>query len=169
MTGDCILITAPAVDFNKFLSAGHKMTGKSLSSAADKKHGVTDAEKFLSCLSVMGGDTGEMSPRLMAHLSFSLLVWGDERDLLDVFQICGLPFVVTDTVTRGVQGAVITGSLSRWRDAIASGMRPMVEPGVRHLFGQMLSRFEQSGLSSVWNDYTRTNAPSGGLYLTLKR
>jgi hypothetical protein len=168
--GDCLLITTPAVDFDQFLAAGHQMTGRSLSSAADaNRRPISDAEKFLSCLSILNGDAGVgLSPRLLSHVSFSMLVWGAERDLLDVFQLCGMPFVVTDTVARGIQASVMTGTLTQWRDAIASGLRPAVEPSVRHFFGQMLVRFEQSGLSAVWQDFTKKTAPIG-FYLEDKR
>lgn len=171
MSGDCILITTPSIDFNQFLAAGHKMTGRSLSAAADaSRREITDAEKFLSCLSILNGDSGAgLSPRLLGHVSFSVLVWGDERDLLDVFQLCGgMPFVVTDTVARGIQAAVVTGTLGQWRDAISSGLRPGVEAGVRHVFAQMLTRFEQCGLSAVWRDYSKKSTPAG-FYLEVNR
>lgn len=166
--GDCLLITTPAVNFNQFLAAGRQMTGRSLSSVADSSHRpMSDTEKYLSCLSVLHGDAGVgFAPRLLAHVSFSMLVWGDERDLLDVFQICGMPFVVADTVTRNVQAAVITGTLAQWRDAIVSGLRPSIDENIRHLFGQMMIRFEQCGLA-IWQDYTK-KATDHGFYLEEK-
>jgi hypothetical protein len=170
MSGDALLITTPAVDFDRFLTDGHKMTGRSLATSADStRRQISDTEKFLSCLAVLNGDTGVgFPPRLLAHVSFSMLVWGDDRDLLDVFQLCGMPFVMTDTIARGIQAGVITGTLSEWRDAVASGLRQSIEPAVRHIFGQMLIRFEQSGLSAVWADFSKKASPIG-FYLEDKR
>lgn len=159
---DCILITVPQVDFDQFLTVCHKATGRSLSSVADSSHReLAESEKFLSCLGALQGDS---NLRLLGHVSFSVLVWGDERDLLDVFAVGGMQFVVGDTITRGVQIAVMSGTLAQWRDAIASGLNQGVTPSVRHIFTQMLARFEQVGLSGVWKDYSRRN-DKVGLYL----
>lgn len=170
MNCGCLLITTPNVDFNQFLTAGHKMTGRSLAEAADRKPNITDTEKFLSCLSILNGDNGAgLSPRLLNHVSFSMLVWADERDMLDIFQLSsGMPFVVTETVARGIQAGVVSGTLAQWRDGIASGLRLDVQEGVRTAFAKMHACFEQCGLAALWSDFSRKATPTG-YYLELKR
>ena len=162
-----LLITTPQVDFNHFLAAGHKMTGRSFAMAADKAaRSMCDVEKFLSCLSVMEGGQGQaFSPQFLPFVSLTVLVWGDERDLLDVLAICGMKFIVFDTVTRGIQGAVVTGNLSQWRDAVIGGLQEHQQSGVQEVFRHIQMRFEQHGLG-LWQGIKKT---SDGLFIEDQR
>jgi hypothetical protein len=160
------LITTPAIDLDKFLVAGHQMTGQTLSAKADKSaRTLTDVERFLSCLETLG--TGQpsdaFSPRLLDHVSFSVLVWGDERDLLDYLQITNMPFVVADTVVRGIQVAIVSGTLGKWRDAIISGLKSHVPPNVREIFRTTMWGFESAGLSAIWDGYRKVEVKGGYL------
>jgi hypothetical protein len=132
--------------------------GYSPSAKADaSRRELHDAEKFMSCLAAMKDENAPagLSPHLLTHVSFSVLVLADERDMQDILEYCsGMPFVITDTIARNVQAAVVTGTLAQWRDAVISGCQPAVEPTVRALFNQILSLFETVNLS-VWKDCER--------------
>jgi hypothetical protein len=158
MQSFAILIQQPAIDFDRFLSMCHEMFGYSPSSASDASHReLSDSERFLSCLAAMKDQRAPVSlpPHLLAHVSFSVLVATNERDLLDVIECCStMSFATADTVVRGVQTAVITGTLSQWKTAILSGCNESVEPSVRFLFNQVLTLFENAGLR-VWGDCSR--------------
>jgi hypothetical protein len=96
-----------------------------------------------------------LSPHLLAHVSFSVLITADERDMQDILEYCsGMPFVITDTVARSVQVSVVTGTLAQWRSAVISGCQPTVEPTVRMLFNRIVSLFESVNLN-VWMDCER--------------
>ena len=150
-----ILIQQPAIDFARFLSVSHEMFGYSPSAAADASHKqLSDSERFLSCLAAMKDQNAPVTlpPHLLTHVSFSILVATSERDLMDVLECCSsMPFTSADTIVRGVQTAVITGTLSQWKTAILAGCSEYTESTVRHLFNQMLGLFEASNLN-VWGD-----------------
>lgn len=153
-----IMIQQPNVDFSMFLATAHKMFGYSPSSASDATNKqLSEAERFLSCLAAMKDQNAPVSlpPHLLAHVSFSVLVAANERDILDVLEYCStMAFTTAETVARGVDAAVITGTLSQWRYAVVAGCSPQVEPSVRALFNKILSLFESQNLS-VWNTCSR--------------
>ena len=158
MTPSAILVQQPSIDFPTFLLHTEQALGYSPGTASDASPlQLHDAEKFMSCLAGMkdqGAPVG-LPPHLLTHVSFSMLVCAEDRDMQDALEYCsGLPFTVADTVARGVQIAVITGSLAQWRDAVISGCQFAVEPTVRALFNHVLSLFESVNLN-VWKDCER--------------
>ena len=173
MQPDAVLIQRPAVDFTTFLGLSHQMLGYSPARAADAcPRELTDAERFLSCLAALrdpGAPVG-LTPNLLAHVSFSVLVAADERDLLDILEAAsGMSFVATETLARGVQASVITGTLGQWRDAVRSGTKQTAEPTVRACYCKILVLFEQAGLGHVWADCEKRPAPDQLFYLEDKR
>jgi hypothetical protein len=99
-----------------------------------------------------------LSPHLLKHVSFSAFIGADERDMLEILQLAGMPFVVVETIVRSVQAAVVTGTLSQWRDAVVSGCSKGVPTPVRHCFNKLHGLFIASGLN-VWGDYTPRSTP----------
>jgi len=172
MQFDAVLIQRPAIDFTTFLGLSHKMFGHSPASAADRnRRQLNDAERFLSCLAALKDTNAPVGlpPNLLTHVSFSVLLATSERDLLDVLGYCArMPFVAADTVVRGIQAAVITGTLAEWRDAVISGCQANVEVTVRALFNKILSIFEAANLN-VWSDCTRRPSKDNTLLLEDKR
>ena len=120
-----ILISAPAIDFRTFIGLSHKVLGRSPAAPSDAcRRELSDAERFLSCLAAMRDERAPvgLSPHLLQHVSFSAFIGADERDMLEILQLCaGMPFVAVETIVRGVQAAVVTGTLDQWKDAVVSG------------------------------------------------
>ena len=172
MPSHAVLIQQPAIDFTQFLGNSHEMFGVSLSAKSDASHKqLTDTERFLSCLAAIQDGEAPVSlpPNLLTHVSFSVLVAIDDREMLDVLTCCSkMPFVVADTVARGVQAAVITGSLSQWRRAVLSGCRVEAHQSVRELFNKILVLFESAYLD-VWTDCRRKEGPGNTLLLEDQR
>ncbi len=168
MNALAVLIQSPSIDFAKFLSVSREMFGYSPSASADASHKqLSDSERFLSCLAAMKDRNAPVAlpPHLLAHVSFSILVATSERDLMDVLECCSsMPFTTADTVIRGVQTAVITGTLSQWKTAIIAGCSEYTEPTVRHLFNKMLGLFEAANLN-VWNDCIKRESRDNTLLL----
>ena len=161
MPADAILIQQPAIDFSTFIGLSHQMLGYSPAANADASHrNLNEAERFLSCLAAMKNAHAPvgLSPRLLTHVSFSVLVASEERDMQDILECCaGMPFVIADTVSRGIQVAVVTGTLAQWRDAVLSGCQQDMEFNVRTLFNKVLGLFEAVNLN-VWSDCARRQA-----------
>ena len=168
MTPEALLINRPAIDFGVFLGVSHKVLGYNLAAASDASHRQQDdAEKFLSCLAAMHDQKAlpGLPPRLLTHVSFSVFIIADERDMLDILEGCSaMPFAIAETVRRGVQAAVISGTLGQWRDAVASGSTPGVESAVRFCFNKIYSLFCAEGLN-VWTDFRTREAPDRATFL----
>ena len=158
MIPNAVLIQQPAIDFSTFLSVTSQALGYSPSTNVDGSHRrLHDVEKFTSCLAAIKDEQAPVGlpPYLMAHVSFSLLVMADDDDMQDALEYCaGMPFVRADTLMRGVSVAVITGTLSQWRDAVISGCGHCSQPSVRILFNRILNLFESVNLN-VWKDCDR--------------
>jgi hypothetical protein len=153
-----LLIQQPSIDFAKLLATSHDMFGYSISAASDASHKrLSDSERFLSCLSAMKNQNAPVGlpPHLLSHVSFSILIATDDRDLMDILECCSsMTFTTADTVVRGVQAAVVTGTLLQWKTAVLSGCHEITEPSVRFLFNKILAQFEAANLG-VWSDCTR--------------
>jgi hypothetical protein len=161
MNPDAVLIQVPSIDFRTFIGLSHKVLGRSPAAPSDAcRRELSDAERFLSCLAAMRDERAPvgLSPHLLKHVSFSAFVGADERDMLEILQLAGMPFVVVETIVRGVQAAIVTGTLSQWRDAVVSGCSKGVPTPVRHCFNKLYGLFTAAGLN-VWGDYTPRNTP----------
>jgi hypothetical protein len=164
MTPDCVLIQQPNVDFGTFLGISRDALGYSPAAASDaSSKQQSDAERFLSCLAAIQDEKAPagLLPSLLSHVAFSVLIVADERDALGIFQASGgMPFVVTETVRRGLLMAVMTGTLAQWRDAVKTGSDPSQEQNIRACYTKLLCLFELVGLN-VWLDFTKKT--TGGL------
>lgn len=161
MPVEAILIAGPAIDFNTLLSVAHQALGRNLAEAADASHRkMADAEKFLTCIAALRGEDHAITPDLLGHVSFTILVIADGRDMLAILEMTsGMAFVRTQTTARDVDMAVVTGTLSQWKNAVVSGTDEVASPIVRTCYSKILLLFDRAGLTSVWNDYDRSTAP----------
>lgn len=161
MNPDAVLIQVPSIDFRTFVGLSNKALGRSPCAAADaSRRYLSDAERFLSCLAAMRDEKAPVGlpPHLLKHVSFSAFIGADERDMLEILQVASMPFVVTETIARGVQIAVVTGTLDQWRDAVISGCAKGVPTPVRHCFNKLHGLFTAAGLK-VWPDYSPRPGP----------
>ena len=167
MPVEAVLITTPAIDFTTLLGLTHHALGYNIASNADASHRkLVDAEKFLSCLAALKEEDGEITPNLLAHVSFSVLVIAEERDLLDILErTSGMSFVRAETTAPNVNVAVITGTLAQWRDAVVSGTDEATPPTVRTCYSKILLLFDRAGLTSVWSKFDRSTAPDRSGFL----
>jgi hypothetical protein len=118
MTPNFLLVQVPTPDFNKLLTVSQQALGYNAAEAVDSNPVIrTDAERFLSCLAAMQDQHAQpgFASHLLNHVAFSVLVAADERDMLAIVEIGQMPFVVVDTCARGVQLAVMSGTLAQWK------------------------------------------------------
>jgi len=159
MTPEALIILRPEIDFSTFLGVALKVLGHSLASAADASSVKrSDPSRFLSCLSSMRSDGPDMSPRLLPHLSYSLLIVADEHDILDILECAaGMSFVTTESQVRNVLFAVVTGTLAQWKAAVIAGASQEIEPTVRYAFNKIQGLFKAEGLN-LWAGYRQRQA-----------
>jgi hypothetical protein len=105
----------------------------------------------------------------MAHVTFSVFIGTDAEDMLDILERCpGMPAVVAETTARGIQAAVVTGTLAQWREAVKAGSNPKVAATVRHGFNRIHGQFCAQGLN-VWSECRTRTASDQTFYLEDKR
>ena len=172
MIPNALLIQTAAIDFRTLLGMSQQALGCNLSQAIDASPiKRSEAERFLICLAALRGEQVEsgLPPGLFAHVSLGTLVAADDRDMIDILQTCsGMPFVVADTQVRGVQLAVITGTLAQWRDAVRAGSAQGNEFNVRQLFNRVM-RLVEEAVGFVWKDCEARHLPDTTYYLEDKR
>ncbi len=169
MAIEVCLINTPKVEFDRLKEIVKQATGRRLR-ASDDMVIASDTQRFLNCLATMRDESAALGwqPHLFAHVSLSVLILADERDLLDVLECCRMPFAVTDTLARNVQCAVISGTLAQWRDAVKNGSSMSVEPSVRHAFNKLYSLFKAANLN-VWGDCVKKPVSDNTFCLEDKR
>ena len=172
MIPEARFIVKPDINFATFVGLSQQALGRSPATKVDASalH-PSETERFLSCLAALRDPHAPvgLSPHLLAHVTFSILVAADERDMFDIMQVvAGMPFVVTDTVLRGVQLSVITGNLNQWRDCVISGSVTKVEYNVRAFFNSVMQLFIVNGLD-IWKELKRTSVKDGTFLLTDQR
>ena len=110
-----------------------------------------------------------LASHLMAHVTFSVFIGADAEDMLDILERCpGMPAIVAETTVRGVQAAVITGTLAQWREAVKVGSHPKVPATVRYGFNRIHGQFCAQGLN-VWGELHTRAAVDQTFYLEDKR
>jgi len=170
MRVDAVLIQQPAIDFNTFLGLTHEALGYSPAGPSDACHRqLSDAERFISCLAALRDQKAvpDLSPSLLTHVSFSVLIAADDRDVIEIVQAAaGMPFVRAETLARGMELVVITGTLAQWRDAVITGTKG--EGAVQACYCKVLTLFEQVGLN-VWSDCTKKPTSNRLFYLEDRR
>lgn len=172
MAASAVLIVQPNIDFTTFLGLAHKVLGYSPSTNVDQSRlDHADAERFISCLAALRDPSAPagITPNLLGHVSYSVFLLTDERDLIDILEAAsGLHVVTADTLVRNMMLAVVSGTLAQWRDAVASGATPAAEHTVRALFCQIMSLFEGAGLGKVWKDFQTKPLDDNTFYLEYK-
>jgi len=166
------IIQRPAVDMTTFIGISHKVLGRSPAAAVDAcSRKMSDAERFLSCLATFRDPEARvgLQPNLLTHVTFSLFLVADERDLLDIIDCAsGMPVVISETLGRGVMTAVLTGTLGQWRDAVKTGSNPGAEHSIRHCFNQIHGLFVAEGLN-LWSEFHTRSGPEHTFFLEDKR
>ena len=164
------LITTPSVNLRDFLLTCEKFLGYSLTRAADASRLVlSEPGKFLSYLAALRDQNARVgtapNPKFLSHVSFSVFVVAEERDLRDILECCsGMSFVTAETLVTRVLAAVITGTLAQWRDAVAAGFVREADPSVRVGFNRIHSLFYDMNLN-VWADYDIRQAADGTFFM----
>ena len=161
MKPEAIIIHRPNIDFSVFLGVALEVLGYSLATVADAStKQLTDADRFLSCLATMrdSNATVDLNPKLLPHVTYSILIVANEADILDIMECSGgMPFVTVETMVRGAMMAVMTGTLAEWKAAVLAGSTPETEPTVRAAYNKIHGLFRDEGLN-LWMDFRQRQA-----------
>jgi hypothetical protein len=157
-----------------FLALSNKLLGYSPASKADAASPtLKPIPHELACL--LGFKDHHASPNLKLTepfhdmYSFGFLVGADERDLPEILEVGKMPFVLQDTIMRGVQVALIVGTFRQWQSAIKRACKPDADQMVRLCFDKVYLKLEAEGLLKAFDMGRTHKLPDQTFYLEDQR
>jgi hypothetical protein len=162
MIPNAILILKTQLNQDVFLPLCSEILGRSPARTADTD-GLVDIRHLISTISNFS-ETPETDSYDL--LQFGFLIVADERDLAEILEVAsGMAFALTETIIRGIQAVIITGSLRQWTQAVARGCRKNQSTSIRACYDKIYLDFCQLGLSSIFCA-TKRDLPDHTFYLT---
>ena len=166
MNCEVVLVQTPEIDNRAFLGYTKKMLGYPIARAADQKlPKLSPGAHHLACIAAFKDrdappEASEMMPYL-GMLQYGFLIMADERDMQDILQMAsGCPFVAVETMMRGMQAALVTGSLRQWRTSVRVGCQSEhMSPAVRECYDKIYLAFCKVGLKDVFGRLTKRRLP----------
>jgi hypothetical protein len=147
------------MDLSQFLPVSRQLLGYSPAKAAD---GTTiplqELAHQLACIAAFKNEQAGTSVRsAILHLDLfhaGFLIAADERDMVEILEIAGMPFTLTVTLVRGIDAAIISGSLTQWRAAVkvACSAKTQLSRGARHAFNSVYKILCEHGLKDMFDD-----------------
>lgn len=173
MIGDTLNIShviRPLINWNIFVKHTYEILGRSITQKLDERaaytgdYNVRDVKAYLSMLSEMcspGMDLHAVlkNSRILDHLSYSFLVSGDIRLLVDIIINTDLKALPADDKI-----VLLTGTLSQWKRAVQAYLILGANPVSREFYTNIYHFFGFEGLSDLWPSVT--SAPDGTLLMT---
>ncbi len=92
---------------------------------------------------------------ILRHLSFSFLCVAATDTIQESLERTFLDHVVFDTIRRGFSGAIISGTVSNFKDAITECCDSTSNTDIRELYNQIYLLLQRSGLRRIWDAQTK--------------
>lgn len=160
MNPGVLLILLTNMDLLRFLPAARDVLGYSPAKAADSVTVPLQAvPHHIACMDSFKDENATPSIRSASHclnlFHAGFFIVADERDMLEILEVAGMPFISTESLARGVDAAIISGSLVQWRDAVKRGCHPGLQSrlfrGTRHAFNSVYKILCDQGLKEMFN------------------
>lgn len=173
MTPGVAMILQPEMDFGTLLPLTRKVLGYSIAKQADAAAiPLAPIAHQLACLA--GFKDGTSSPtvkggeRYLDLLSVGFLVGADERDMVYILEATlGMSYIVTDSIQRGVQAALIIGTLAQWQRAVRSACKTSTSTAVRQVYNAVYRQLSDQNLRPIFGDL-REHTQSDKTFLLLE-
>ena len=147
-----IPIILPDIKLNTLLDAANKAVGNVSRASDNTVRSQTIAEKYLSALSCLQGETkftpSIRNPSIQKHLFFSFLIFADCETMSKSMELSGLAHSVFDTKKKRLQMAIISGTLAEFRDAL---LECSDNDELADLYDGIYLTFEAAGFREVFN------------------
>jgi len=175
MSAGAALIMLSNLDLNTLLPLSREMLGYSLAKAADGLTApLSQSAHQLACISAF--KDSKAPPTVKAAIPYlelyhaGFLIAADERDLVDILEISAMPFVAVDTIQRGIQAAVVSGSLDDWIRAVKLACRPQASSrDVRYVYNLIYNQLCNIGLKDIFGNLRSTDLRDKTFLLEDKR
>ncbi len=165
MIPSVVLILRPQLDQGIFLTLCTEMLEKSPARKADTA-GLTGMPLIISMLSEF---SGTQESDIYDLLQFGCLIAADERDTPAILEVAsGMQFALTDTIIRGVQAILVSGTFKQWISAVKKGCRKDQPTDIRACYDRIYLGFCKEGLGAAFKG-VKTDLPDHTFYLTDER
>jgi hypothetical protein len=176
MSAGVALVLLSNLDLNTLLPLSREILGYSPAKAAD---GVTiplsNSAHQLACVAAFKDSKAPPTVRVaipyleLFHAGF--LIAADERDLVDILEISAMPFVITDTLQRGIQVAIVSGTLDDWARAVKLACHPQasINRDIRYVYNAIYTQLCNIGLKDIFGDLRTTELHDKTFLLEDKR
>ena len=158
MNPTAFIVQQTVLDTQTFLGACVEMLGYSPSKAADAQN-LNEFAHNVSCLNAFrdeGAAPGiSKAKQIYDLMSIGVLVVADERDMIGILEVAGLPFVMTETKVRGIQAVIISGTLTEWSSIVPRGCSIDVTSQIRGCYDVIYLQFRSMGLASIFDKTQR--------------
>jgi hypothetical protein len=158
------LISKTSLDLGTLLPLSREVLGYSPAKAADAAS-LSDIPHQLACLSAFKDEKAPTSVRWAEpHLGMfvvGFLVVADEWTMLDTLAwTAGMGVALTETKQRGIQAAVITGTLAQWQHTVRLACRnDNQQPEVRYVFNAIYRKLVDEGLRDIFDGLRLSEQP----------
>ncbi len=153
------LILLTKLNLQAFLPLSRDILGYSAAKAAD---GVSielkEIPHNIACLAAFKDEkhppTFKSDCPYLKLFQAGFLIAADERDMAEILELAAMPFVLTQTMSRGVDAVIVSGTLAAWRDAITLACSPRTDISreARFTFNSAYKIFCKEGLRDMFGD-----------------
>lgn len=154
------LVMFSAFDLDEFLPIVRQALGHGVSGRADSEAITTELHNILCVAGMIDGEPEDVES--LYHLAY--LIAADDRDMPDILRVCAMPYIVTDSQTRGLQLALVSGPIIRWASAIRRGCIHRVSPEIRQVFNMIYTDLTNRSLEGILGR-VRKESQSDGTFL----
>ena len=159
MNPTALILQTSKLDTQAFLAVSIEMLGYSPARSADAQH-MDGMAYELSCLTAFKDTTARPGVKEASSVyelfSVGVLILADERDMPEILEASAMPFALTETISRGIQSAFVSGTLRQWRTAVIKGCSEAVPQEVRICYDTIYLQFRSIGLDAMFERSQRT-------------
>lgn len=130
--------------------------------------------KELTCLAAFRDESCGISvaeaQTCLGIVQVGFLIAADDRDMPEILETAqGLNYVLTDTLSRGIQSAILSGNLLLWRDAIRVACSTMkLSQATREVYNEAYNILCRLGLTDIFQGARIRTQPDQTFLLTDK-
>lgn len=134
-----------------------------------KNYNVQTLEDFLDTIVDLSGRNSLDHRSILRHLSFSFFCVAADDTIRESLERTFLDHIVFDTIRRGFTGAILSGTVSNFRDAIIECCQSTSTTDIRELYNQIYLHLKAAGLRRIWNVKTKKISSDGTFLITEKK
>lgn len=151
------LILSSKLDNGKFLPLARQILGYSPAAAADSLTvELQPLAHHIACVAAFKDEKAACTVKKAAALDLmhvGFLIVANERDMVEILEVAGMSFVLTETLAGGITAIIISGSVAQWQRAVKYACDPVanLSSGARAAYNSIYRELCDCGLKAMFN------------------